>query len=484
VIKMKHAVATVLSRLLLGGVAAMAASACSKASKDAAPPSTPTASGSQTKPADPSTTRTDPGPAPGPNPDPTARPSSEPPPVAPALVADPAAMPAAAKGDLAFATALHGQLRKESGNLFFSPASVRLAMAMTAMGAKGETAIELAKGLVLPAKLDEAAAGFAAILDSFAQRPKLQLRPDMQDWEKEEAERKVSTVAIANRVWPQAGRPFEKSFADTMASRFGAPMQPLDFAADKEAARKTINAWIADRTEQKIPELLLPPNVTSDTKLVLTNAIYFKAKWAEPFSENATREAQFTTDQKKKVKVSMMGRIDFMNYAETATYQAVELPYADGSLSMTVLLPRAGKSIADVETSALAAFAGGTSKLAGERVALQLPKFKIEARFALADALAKLGMPSAFSGKADFSGIDGTRELFIGSVIHQAVITVDESGTEAAAATAVSMRAGSAAPTAPPKAFIADRPFAFFIRDAKTGTLLFVGRLADPSAAK
>lgn len=483
---MKHAVATVLGRLLLGGVAAIAVGACSKANKEAAPPSTPTTPDSPTTPADPSTKPSDPNapttPAdPGPAPNPTTRPSWESPP----LVADPAAMPAAAKGDLAFATALHGQLRKESGNLFFSPASVRLAMAMTAMGARGETATELAKGLALPAKLDEAAAGFAAILDNFAQRPKLQLRADMQDWEKEEAERKASTVAIANRVWPQAGRPFEKSFADTMASRFGAPMQPLDFAADKEAARKTINAWVADRTEQKIPELLLPPNVTSDTKLVLTNAIYFKAKWAEPFTERATHDAQFTTDQKKKVKVSMMGRTDFMSYAETATYQAVELPYADGSLSMTVLLPRAGKSLTDVENSALAAFAGGTSKLAGERVALQLPKFKIEARFALADTLAKLGMPSAFvSGKADFSGIDGTRELFIGSVVHQAVITVDEHGTEAAAATAVSMRAGSAPPTALPKDFIADRPFAFFIRDAKTGTLLFVGRLADPSAAK
>lgn len=478
---MKHAVATVLSRLLLGGVAAMAVSACSKASKEAAPPSTPAQPDSSSKPADPATP-TDPAttkPAdPGPAPNPTTRPASESP-----LGADPAAMPAAAAGDLAFATALHGQLRKASGNLFFSPASVRLAMAMTAMGAKGETAAELSKGLSLPAKLEEAAAGFAAILDSFAQRPKLSLRADMQDWEKQEAERKVSTVAIANRVWPQAGRPFEQSFADTMASRFGAPMQPLDFAADKEAARKTINAWVADRTEQKIPELLLPPNVTSDTKIVLTNAIYFKAKWDEPFLEHLTHDAQFTTDKKKKVTVSMMGRTDFMSYAETATYQAVELPYADGSLSMTVLLPRAGKSIAEVEDRALAAFAGGTAKLAGTRVALQLPKFKIEARFALAETLAKLGMPTAFiPGKADFSGIDGTRELFIGAVVHQAVITVDEKGTEAAAATAIGMRAGSAAPTAPPKDFIADRPFAFFIRDAKTGTLLFVGRLADPSA--
>lgn len=469
---MKNAVASLLARFLLGGVAVMAAGACSKANKDAAPPSTPTTP----------TPAVDPSAPPGPAPNPTTRPAAETPMT---LDADPAAMPAATQGDLPFSGALHAELRKQAGNLFFSPASIRLAMAMTAMGAKGETAAELAKGLALPADLNQAAAGFAAVLDSFAKRPKLELRPDMQEWEKEEAQRKQSTVAIANRVWPQAGRKMEPAFADTLAKRFGAPMEALDYAASPEAARKTINAWVADRTEQKIPELLLPPNVTPNTKLILTNAIYFKAQWDEPFLAHMTRDAQFTTEAKKKVQVSMMNRLGHMKYAETDLYQAVELPYADGSLSMTIVLPRAGKSLADVESKALSAIASGAAPLGGERVSLQLPKFKIEARFDLSDTLAKLGMASAFQfGKADFSGMDGTRELFIGMVVHQAVISVDENGTEAAAATAVGMRAGSAAPTAPPKSMIADHPFAFFIKDAKTGTLLFVGRLADPAASK
>jgi serpin B len=389
-------------------------------------------------------------------------------------------MPAAAQGDLAFASLLHGALRKEPGNLFFSPASVRLAMAMTAMGARGKTAEELGKGLGLGADPTQAAAGFAAILDSFAQRSKPALQPGMEEWQREEAARRTSTVAIANRLWPQAGRHFEAAYLDTMAKRFAAPLQELDFAASAEAARKKINAWVAEQTAQKIPELLLPPDVTTSTKLVLTNAIYFKANWDEPFSERATQDGTFTNAAGKKVPARMMSRVDHMKYAETASYQAVELPYADGSLSMTILLPRPGKSLAEVEAKALATAA---VELVPQRVSLQLPKFKIEARFALAETLAKLGMGSAFaSGVADFSGIDGTRELFIGNVVHQAVITVDEAGTEAAAATAVGMRAGAAAPVQPPKAFIADHPFAFFIRDARTGVVLFAGRLADPSA--
>ncbi|MEZ4362704.1 MAG: serpin family protein [Kofleriaceae bacterium] len=401
-------------------------------------------------------------------------------PAMPKLNADPSAMPAAAAGDLAFARALHAELLKEQGNLFFSPASIRLAMAMTAMGARGKTADELTQGLSLDKDLTKAAAGFAAILNSFAQRSQVTLRPGMSDWEREEAERRASTVAIANRVWPQAGRHFEQAFIDTMAASFGAPMQPLDFAAGTEAARKVINAWVAEQTAQKIPELLLPPHVQPDTKIILTNAIYFKAQWDESFSERATRELPFTTADGAKKPVQMMSRGGFMEYAETPTYQALNLPYADGSLSMTLLLPRKGQSLAEVEAAALA---DGAAPLTAQRVHLQLPKFKIEARFSLAKTLAKLGMTSAFTyGPADFSGIDGTRELFIGDVVHQAVISVDERGTEAAAATAVGMRAGAAAPTAPPKEFFADRPFAFFLRDAKTGVVLFVGRLADPSA--
>lgn len=470
---MKPARSALLSRVLVGAAAlAAAAPACTKA-KEAAPV-TPVPPATPVDPsADPAA---DPAAATKPAPPPT-NPAADP--DAPQLVVDPAAMPAAAKGDLAFANLLHGALRKEQGNLFFSPASVRLALAMTAMGARGKTAEELTAGLGLDKDPAATAAGFAAILDSFAQRSKPPATLGEQEWERQEALRRLSTVAIANRIWPQAGRHFEQPFLDLLATRFGAPMQPLDFAAT-ETARKTINGWVAERTQQKIPELLMPPDVTPSTKLVLTNAIYFKAQWDEPFLESATADAPFTTAAGKKVSARMMRRVDHMKYAETPLYQAVELPYADGSLSMTILLPRPGKSLAEVEAKA---FAAPAAAMIAERVSLQLPRFKIEARFALAETLAKLGMSSAFQyGPADFSGMDGTRELYIGNVVHQAVITVDENGTEAAAATAVGMRAGAAAPTAPPKAFIADHPFAFFIRDARTGLVLFAGRLADPSA--
>ena len=422
-------------------------------------------------------TPTDPTPTPPPSPDPIAEPKD------PAMPpADPAAMAAATQGARAFAIALYDALRGEPGNLFFTPASVRIALAMTAVGARGDTAAELTKVLGLPADPAAAAAGFAAILDSFAQRPKPAITPGMEDWQRDEAQRKTATVAIANRVWPQAGRRFEPSFVDTLAKQFGAPMQALDFAADHDAARKTINAWVAEQTAQKIPELLQPPDVQAATRVVLTNAIYFKAQWAEPFEPDATRDGEFTTDRGKKVKVPMMAKTEHLRYAEAPTYQALELPYADGSLAMTVILPKPGKPLAQVEADALA---GIGVVFTSQRVALQLPRWKIDARFALADTLRKLGIRAAFEfGPADFSGIDGTRELFIGNVVHQAVITVDEHGTEAAAATAVGMVAGSAPPADPPKRFVADHPFVFVIRDAKTGVVLFVGRLADPTAAR
>jgi serpin B len=469
---MQHAVVMMLATAL--AASAGLASGCAKA-KDAAPaPTNPT---NPATPADPSAPPARPATQPA-----TSEPSANVPPTPSATVADPSKMTVAAQGDRGFAAALHGALQKtEKGNLFFSPASVRLAMAMTAAGARGETAAELSKGLSLPADPAASAAGFAAILESFAQRATPVETPQMEEWQRAEAARKVATVAIANRVWPQQGRPFEKSFTELMAKGFAAPLEPLDFEKATEPARKRINAWVSEQTQGKIPELLLPSNVRADTKMILTNAIYFKAQWEIPFTESATIDGPFTTAAGAKVKTKMMRRTAPMMYAETPAYQVVQLPYSDGSLSLTVVLPREGMSLAEVEPSLLASSAPA---LASQRVELQLPRFKIESRFGLAQVLAKLGMPSAFAfGKADFSGIDGTRELFIGDVVHQAVIEVDEQGTVAAAATAVTMRAGSARPPAdPPKRFIADRPFAFFIQDARTGVVLFVGRLATPTA--
>lgn len=372
-----------------------------------------------------------------------------------------------ANGDAEFAAGLHGALRAHAGNLFYSPASVRIAMAMAAAGARGATATELHKGLALPDG-DAAHAAIGKQLASWAAMATA-------------GEHERVILRVANRLWAQAGHTFRDEFLKILRDDYRAPLGTVDFRHD--AARVAINKWVAEATEQKIKELLANP-IPSDTKLVITNAVYFKAHWAEEFNEAATQKQPFFAAGGKRLEVPLMRRVDHLALARVDGAMMAELPYGDGRLVMDIVLPNARDGLAHVEEQyAKGAFDKWVHALGSTRVDIMLPRFRTSSSFDLASQLSAMGMARAFKfPDADFSGIDGTHELFIGAVVHQAFVDVDEHGTEAAAATAVMMRAGAAMQSAKPVEFRADHPFLFFIRDTQSGALLFAGRLADPSA--
>lgn len=383
-------------------------------------------------------------------------------------------MAAAAKGDADFALALYAKV-KGGQNVLFSPASARIALAMTYAGAKGATAEQMAKVLALPND-PKAHDAFGAILGQWQSWTTVKVPTSVEE------PNQPFQLRVANRLFGQKGRPFSPAYLSLLTDKYGAPLEQIDFKAAPEPARKHINEWVEDHTEKRIKDLLPANSVKSDTKLVLVNALYFKADWVQKFEKTATRDADFFVAAGSKVKAPMMNKTDHYEYAETADAQVLQMRYVGAPVAMTIVLPRAKDGLAQLEASLTpAALADWTGKLKQERVNVSLPKFKVESTFQLAETLGQLGMTDALdAGKADFSGMDGTRELFIGAVIQKTFCNVDESGTEAAAATAVMMRAGGAAPTAPPKDFTADHPFLFMIRDTKTGSLLFIGRLVKP----
>ena len=264
-----------------------------------------------------------------------------------------------------------------------------------------------------------------------------------------------------------------------MAENYGAGLRTLDFRTAPDDSRITINKWVADQTEQRIKDLIPPGAIDPLTRLVLTNAIYFNAAWAEAFQQDATRPAPFHLLDGTSVDVPMMHQTERLGYAESSDFQAVTLPYDGRQMEMVVLLPELGK-FAEFEKSLNAGRVASIIKdITPKQVALSLPSFKYESEFSLGKTLANMGMPIAFSSQADFSGMTGNRELSISEVVHKAFVAVDESGTEAAAATAVIMRA-TAMPVMPLEVTV-DRPFIFLIRDIKTGSVIFVGRVVNPA---
>jgi len=285
---------------------------------------------------------------------------------------------------------------------------------------------------------------------------------------------------IVNAIWGQEGYNFLSGFLDLLAENYGAGLRILDFANAPEESRITINNWVSDQTEGRIEDLISQGLIDALTRLVLTNAIYFNAAWQHPFSEDMTEDGPFYLLDGGEVMVPMMRQAESFGYAEGDGYQAVELPYDGRELSMVLLLPEAGQFEA-FEGSLDAQRVGAILKdLEFRRVTLTMPKFEFESDFSLGETLIALGMPVAFSGGADFSGMTGNRDLFIGDVIHKAFVSVDEAGTEAAAATAVVMP--TAGPPEEPVEVTVDRPFVFLIHDIETGTILFVGRIVAPSA--
>ncbi len=373
-------------------------------------------------------------------------------------------------GNSTFAFDLYQALREADGNLFYSPYSISLALAMTYAGARGETAQQVADTLHFILPQDRLHPAFNSVDIELSQRGKGAKGEDGEGFR----------LNIVNAIWGQEGYKFLSGFLDVLAENYGAGLRILDFANAPEESRITINNWVSDQTEGRIEDLIPQGLIDTLTRLVLTNAIYFNAAWQNPFSEDMTDDGPFYLLDGGEVTVPMMKQTEMFGYADGDEYQAVELPYDGRELSMVILLPQAGQFEAfegSLDSQRVDRIVKG---LEHKRVALTMPKFEFESDFSLRETLAAMGMPVAFLGGADFSGMTGNRDLFIADVIHKAFVSVDEAGTEAAAATAVVM------PRAMPPGEIvevtADRPFVFLIHDIETGAILFVGRVVSPSA--
>lgn len=369
-----------------------------------------------------------------------------------------------------FGMALYQRIAADdtSANLVVSPTSIALALAMARAGARGQTAAEM-DAVLRDLGTDEHAAWVAA-LDSL-------LNARTGSFPDESGQAQDVTLRIVNAPFAQRGFALETAYLQALGDRFGAGLRLVDYVTAAETARQAINGWVAGQTEQRIKELLAQGDVDAMTRLVLVNAIYLKAAWQTPFDEGATAPAPFTRLDGTTVDVPLMHMAAQLPYATGTGWQAVELPYVGGKLSMLVIV--SDDLAAFEKTLDGAALAGIVRGRMAREVILALPKFGTESRVALGPVLAALGMPTAFTDAADFTGISKEAPLQISAVIHQANIDVDEKGTEAAAATAVVMRATGM--PAEPVTLTVDHPFLFALRDLETGAVVFLGRIADPS---
>lgn len=369
-------------------------------------------------------------------------------------------------GNNQFAIDLFRALRSRPGNLSLAPASLSTALAMTYEGARGETAEEMARVLHLPGDRDVLHREFRDVLS--------RLNGDTNG-----GERPYRLVA-ANSLWGQQGEGYLPDFTRSLTNVYGAEFRAVDFRKAPEPAREAINGWVGAKTKGLIPELLASNDLRRDTSLVLVNTVYFQADWLHPFAKERTAPGPFRRADGSEVATPLMHQTRRFLHAQGEGFGLLELPYKGGDLAFDVLLPDEGVSLEKVEADLNLAHLEATIDRLGEReVALTLPKFRVTAAADLSETLAKMGMPRAFSD-ADFRGIDGTRELALSKVVHQVVVKVDEEGTEAAGASAAIIFRTSAIGREP-LPFRADRPFLYAIRDLKTGAILFLGRVADPS---
>lgn len=372
-----------------------------------------------------------------------------------------------ANGCNAFATDLYGRLRAvKSGNLFFSPYSLSVALAMTYAGAERETGAQMAEVLHFSLPAEELHPAFG----------KLQRRLIVGD------ESPPFQLRVANRLWGQQGFHFLPTFLQVARDNYGAELGQVDFKRTDQA-RKTINAWVEEQTDDKIRDLLAPGVLDATSRLVLANAIYFKARWEAEFGKSGTADAPFYLSSRQQTTAPLMRQQRRLRYAEADEVQILELPYAcDGALSMLILLPKKLDGLSDLEPLLTGdRLQKWSAELKSRLVHVHLPRFKLTSEFDLGDALSSMGMPLAFSDKANFSGMSREEALHFSAVIHKAFVEVNEEGTEAAAATAVALRAAvERTRPEPPVEFRADHPFVFLIRDDRTHAILFLGRLTNP----
>lgn len=376
--------------------------------------------------------------------------------------------PALVAGNTAFALDLYARLKSADGNLFFSPNSISTCLAMTYAGARGSTATQMARTLHFDTNQNQLAASFG------------ELQRQLSKVEK----KKGLELNVANGLWAQKDHPFLPGFLDEATQTYQANLVQLDFRIQAEPAREAINDWVSKKTRGKITDLLQLGVVNQATRLVLVNAIYFKGQWTRQFKQRDTANAPFSVTAQRKVQAPLMNLTAEFKYAEVEGLQLLELPYVGDDLSMVVLLPRATDGLASLE----GLLNGPTldrwlAQARNQKVNVFLPKFKLTAQFSLAQTLVGMGMTEAFSPSADFSGMDGARDLCLSAVVHKAFVDVNEEGTEAAAATGTVMRSMAVFRPLPIPVFRADHPFLFLIRDTHSGSILFLGRVVDPSRA-
>jgi len=383
-------------------------------------------------------------------------------------VADPA--PTAPDADLkmlvdgnnAFAIDLYKRLAEKDGNVVVSPYSIRTALALTFAGARGPTADQMQKVLYFAGLPDQK---LHTAFDAVARKIQSDASGDYR-------------LLVANALWGQKDYQFRSEFLELARTHYAGTFREVDFASNPSAARQTINRWVADQTSDRIKEILGASDLSPDTRLVITNTVYLKAAWATPFLKGETKETSFNTSPGEKIMTAMMQTdVAPFKYLADSDCQWLELPYRSGRLSLLIVLPRLGR-LATVERSLSAAELGeGTKRLVYHRGVVSLPRFQVTSVARLKDELSCLGMPLAFTHEADFSGMVGHPALRIKDINHQAYLSVDETGSEAAAATAVEMMVSNF----PPFSFVADRPFLFFLRDNPTGNILFCGRIVRPN---
>jgi len=374
------------------------------------------------------------------------------------------------EGNSAFAFNLYQELRKKEGNLFYSPYSISVALAMTYAGARGDTAEEMAATLQFLLEQDRLHPAFNWLDAELASRGEGAQGKDGEGFR----------LNIVNAIWGQKDYGFLSTFLDVLAENYGAGLRILDFVTEPEKSRVTINEWVSDQTEDRIKDLIPQGAIDAMTRLVLTNAIYFNAAWAYPFDEDVTANGAFYLLDGGQVNVPMMQQMQSFGYTDGEGYQAVELLYDGDELSMVILLPASGNFQAFEEGLEAQKVSDIISDLQLAQVTLTMSRFEFDSEFSLKDTLAEMGMPAAFSEAADFSGMTGTRDLCISAVLHKAFVSVDEAGTEAAAATAVIV--GETAVPGQSVEVTVNRPFIFLIRDIETGSILFVGRVLNPGA--
>lgn len=369
------------------------------------------------------------------------------------------------QGNNKFAFDLYSQVKQSDGNLFLSPFSISTALAMTYAGARGNTETQMAETLHFSLSQERLHPAFLTLMQG--------LQAD--------SARSGYELSVANALWGQEGYKFHEAFIDITKNYYEAGFKEVDFVKNIESTRQTINRWVEGKTKDKIKELIKPGILTELTRLVLTNAIYFKGRWMSQFKKESTRPEPFELINGDKAQVSMMNQAKEFSYFENETAQILEMPYEEDKLSMVILLPKEKKGISGLEKLLNPEnFRSWLSILRKQEVIVSLPRFKMTSEFLMNEALKSLGMADAFDMKlADFSGMTPDPiGLYISKVIHKAFVDVNEEGTEAAAATAVVMTLRGM--PEPKPVFRADHPFIFIIRDIRSGSILFIGRVMDP----